>query len=279
MESKFFQETVVCCSGYEYVRDDLRAKEHKVFIESLWGKYQNLADTHFLSDACNHFQERFWEMYLGVTLLEKGYGLNADLFKDPEFYFSLNDKKVWVEAVAPGLGEGVDAVPELVPDTGVHKFPEEKIILRIRNAIEGKHKKLLKYKEDKIVGSDDSFVLAINGARMGVQAAPAPVGKGITPLILKAVFPIGSPYGVWNEAGELVYEGHTHRDAIEKKNKAEVSTDVFLDKRYSDISAIIYSGVNYCNYPEKVGENFQVVHNCLAEQPLGIGALGLGVEY
>lgn len=178
------------------------------------------------------------------------------------------------------MGEGNDSVPELIPGSGAHEFPEEKIILRIRSAIWDKHKKLQNYIQENLVDKNDSYLLAINGGRMGIQAKPYRPRSGRPPIIVKAVFPIGAQYGVWKtKTGEMVDSGFKYRDSVEKKNGSPVSTDVFQDEKYTDISAIIYSGVNCCNYPGQMSGDFQIVHNPMAKQPLEIGAIGLGIEY
>ena len=138
LKNQFFQESKSCCSEYKAVRENENRIRHKAFIESLWEQYKEYADNHFLTDACRHFHERFWEMYLGVSFLDQGYLINAGSSKGPEFYFSLKDSqsKLWVEATAPGLGTGHDAVPELIPDGNMRPFPENEILLRIRNAMQ-----------------------------------------------------------------------------------------------------------------------------------------------
>jgi len=50
--------------GYLNVRDSTHHEDTRQFVDSLWAKYQPLADLHFQEDAKNHFLERFWEMYV-----------------------------------------------------------------------------------------------------------------------------------------------------------------------------------------------------------------------
>jgi hypothetical protein len=87
--------------AYRNVRDDPYFAEAKTFVESLWSRYRDLklADSHFCKDARNHFLERFWEMYLAVTLRESGFNLKQDRNKKkgegPEFYFLHDNRKIW----------------------------------------------------------------------------------------------------------------------------------------------------------------------------------------
>ena len=58
----------------------------------------------------------------------------------PEFYFLHDGCKVWVEAVAPGPGDGEDRVPDYCYGK-VSKLPDEKILLRFTNALDKKRNK------------------------------------------------------------------------------------------------------------------------------------------
>ena len=107
----FFLPSPTADAGYQNVRDLPHLEEGKLFVESLWPKYQHLADPHFREDARNHFLQRFWEMYLACTLLERGLELHRAGGEGPEFYFLLEGKRTWVEATAPGPGTGPDKVP------------------------------------------------------------------------------------------------------------------------------------------------------------------------
>src|SRR5208282_1945429 len=109
--SSFFIETDECDAGYKNVRDLSKPKYimFKNYVESLWTIYAPYADKHFLSDATLHFQQRFWEMYLGCTFLAHNFVINRGGDKGPEFFLSRMSQNIWVEAIAPGPGDGPDA--------------------------------------------------------------------------------------------------------------------------------------------------------------------------
>jgi len=132
-------------SAYRNVRDDPYYAEDRAFVESLWSRYYDLADPNCRTNARNDFLARFWEMYLAVTLCERGFKLERFGNEGPEFYFMHNNRKVWIEAVAPGPGNMEDQVPDYfsseVTKIGGTKLeimvetPVEKIILRFTNAL------------------------------------------------------------------------------------------------------------------------------------------------
>ena len=172
--------------AYRNVRDNHARADQGEFIDSLWFRYRDLADPHFREDARNHFLERFWEMYLAVTLRERGFQLTRIGDKGPEFYFLHNGRKVWVEAVAPRPGEGKDRVPDY-PYGQVYTVPTEKILLRFTNALDEKRNKYIKALKDKIIEPIDIYLLAINS-----RSIPhAPFGNTM-PFFVQAFLPFGN---------------------------------------------------------------------------------------
>jgi hypothetical protein len=104
------------------------------FVNSLWERYKLYADPHFLKDARDHFLERFWEMYLAVALLHRGFTLHRTGGESPEFFVEFDGHRIWLEATAPSPGTGNDKVPEI--RFGVAgEVPTEKILLRFTNAL------------------------------------------------------------------------------------------------------------------------------------------------
>ena len=106
--SSFFQAGHATDPAYRNVRDSPNLTDAKAFVESLWPRYEHLADSNCRSDARNHFLQRFWEMYLACALTQRGFTLHKVGNAGPEFYFLDGDRRVWVEAVAPTQGDGPD---------------------------------------------------------------------------------------------------------------------------------------------------------------------------
>jgi len=76
LAGEFFLSGPAPDAGYANIRDLERNRNYKAFVEELWSEYHHLADTHFRQDAKAHFQQRFWEMYLSVALLRRGFDLH-----------------------------------------------------------------------------------------------------------------------------------------------------------------------------------------------------------
>lgn len=273
---EFFITCDDCDLGYKDVRDEENLSEIKQFVESLWSLYKPYSDRHFREDARQHFQERFWEMYLGNTFLKHGFKLNPHTNKGPEFYIEINNKRCWLEAIAPSAGEGPDAVPEMEFGGKVAtRVPSDEIILRLRHAIHEKHKKYLHYAEEGIIRSDEPYILSINSKRMRPIVSNSDI-----PSIVKAVYPFGNLVAVFDkDVNKIVDTHHEHRDSIKKKSGTNISTDIFLTKEHSGISAVIYSSVDAANHSSKFGSDFRIVHNKMTNNPVPLGTFKFGVEY
>ena len=252
----FFQPGVVVDLGYKNVRDEPNLNEAKSFTEELWLKYRHLADVHFLSDAQTHFLQRFWEMYLACTLIERGIELHRAGNAGPEFFFLHNGRRVWVEAIAPGPGTGADKVPDIVYGEA-YTVPTDKILLRFTSALRDKHLKRLKDVSRGIVKADEPVLLAINSR--GIPHAP--YGSEM-PYIIKALLPFGSLSisidPITRSASEPIYQ---YRHEIQKENSSSVGTTAFLGNAYESFTAVIHSGVDCANRPASLGDDFVLVHN------------------
>lgn len=278
--SNFFLNSQECDSKYTDLKDKPHLIEYKKFVESLWGIYEPYAVRNFQSDACRHFQSHFWEMYLGVTFIKHGFIINRGGEKGPEFYIETNaGRKIWIEAIAPGPGEGDDAVPPLKtgPEIVVADVPVNEFILRLRHGIYEKKKKYDEYIDDGIVGPDDICIIGINTKNF----ARIPCDSEL-PRIVQAVYPFGNRVvELDRNTWKIIETRYEYRGSIQKKSGEAVSTSVFLDPAYYRISAVIYSHVDCMNRPETFGADFVLVHNAVAKNKnkLERGMFKFGTEY
>lgn len=242
--------------GYINVRDSPHHENTRKFVDSLWAKYKPLADVHFKEDAKNHFLQRFWEMYVAVTFLEAGLKLVPVGGEGPEFYFESSQRRIFVEAIAPGPGTGPDKVPE--PQYGVaRKVSTEKILLRFTHALAEKRKKYLEALEKGIVTCDDGYLLAINSN----EIHHGPTGNTM-PYFVQAFLPFG-PLAVALDlkTEKIVDSFHQYRDMVQKETGANISTKAFLDPEFQFVSAVLHSSVDCVNRPTEIGADFCILHN------------------
>src|SRR5262245_36675789 len=181
----FFLEGAAQDPAYLATRDHPLGVDHRLVVENLWSRFRHLADPHFRTDAQSNFLQRFWEMYLAVTLLEHGFSLQRYGDEGPEFYSNIQGRRVWFEAVAPRPGLGADQVPQLVPGEFT-EVPTEKILLRFTNALAEKKERYEDARSKGIIAPEDCYVLAINSR--GIRHAPYAHSM---PYFLQAFLAIG----------------------------------------------------------------------------------------
>lgn len=251
-----------------------RIRQH---VAELWEVFKPHADPHFVEEFRRNPDQRYWEMRLGCSLLRKSFKLQPRK-KGPDFFFEDNDKKIWIEAITPTAGQqgSPDRIPDVVADGKAHAVPRDKIILRFRAGLDEKEKRFRAYTESGTVGKGDIKIIALSAGALSYGRSLS----GVHPYILSAVYPIGHPYVTFERGtGKVVGEGNHFQPALAKANGAEVETLFFADPAHSDISAVIYSDANIGNPHVRPGEEFLVIHNPLAVNPLPHGLLPYGREY
>jgi len=243
---------------------DRAAEEAHEFCEGLWAEY-TCPDSTFRSDAKNHFQQRFWEMYLCVAHKRKGFNPVKSGFGDegPEFYFMVGEKKVWVEAIAPDRGTGTDAVPKW-DRTKIYDEHTNEIILRYTHALSTKLEAYNEAVQKGLIGHSDCYIVAIN-----CNLIPTADMGFIVPYPAKAYLGIGDYTVVMNRDTNKVVDRHfKFQEQIAKENGAPVNTAPFLSPEYAGISGVLHSAVDVLNHPPIMGGDFKFLHNPLASQPI-----------
>lgn len=255
--------------------DHPEAIKAKKFCLELWKCFEKYADEHFVAQIKIDFYARFWEMYLTCALQENGFLVSCPK-PGPDLLLSYEKLNIWVEAIAPGNGSesSEDKVPKLKAKIA-QEVPTEQIILRYRSAIAEKSKKYRGYIEKNIIAKGDPFIIAVNGCK--VRSARTELNP---PRIVRSVFPIGDKcITVDKYSGNPIDTGFCFKKSISKASGAQVSTDIFLDEKYSYISGILFSVSDCCNRPDVKGDDFILIHNPTAENPVPQGLLGIGCEY
>lgn len=249
--------------AYVHVRDEEHLRDAKAFTELLWATYRPLADPHFLTDARNHFLQRFWEMYLACALVHRGFEVKRVGHEGPEFYFHCEGRRIWVEAIAPGPGDGPDRVPEIQLGEA-YTVPTEKILMRFTSALLAKRKQYEAAIDKGIIKEGEQILLAINSR--GIPHAP--YGAEM-PYFVKAYLPFGAlTYVADTKTRKLTDRFHQYRPQVEKANSSPVATTSFLNPEFAPFTAALHSGVDCANRPSELGKDFVVLHNPSATHSL-----------
>lgn len=254
--------------------------EIKKWMEDLWQMYEPFADRQFLNAFKLQFSQRSWELYLATTFIKNGFklGRHKDHEPDIDLREAGGGKRIaWIEAISVKKGDGTDRVPD-VQYNGVFDVPEEEMILRISNALAVKFEQYEDRLKKKVVQEDEPYIIAINRSELEHV-------EGFTALIIKALFGLGHQalrVMVDEKRQENPKPFWTARPHIAKTNQSSVSTLFFLNPKHAGISAAIYCIDNMptsSRYKESMGENFIIIHNPLAKNPLPREIFSFGEEW
>ena len=273
MNNLFQSETAGASAEFIALRDEPRNEQMKKLAQEMWEVFSPWADPNFPQQFSQNVHPRFWEMYLGVRLLERNFALVPKKSSfGPDFHISLDGKSIWIEATAPEDGTGRDAVPSIDELDGTKPVPEDKIILRFANAISEKFRKREEYVKKGLIDSSDAFVIALNGRGINMTLFEGPL-----PAIVKSVYPAGD-YSITIDVNTLksVREGYQTRREISKVSGSTVLTNTFLNKEYAGVSGILYSNAALWDMPTMPGCEFLFIDNLMANIHLKPEWLGTG---
>jgi hypothetical protein len=226
------------------------AGEIRNHVDALWRIYQPFADRDFVAEFPRRPEERFWEMYLGCSLLEMGLALKRS-DPGPDLLIEHDAGRIWIEAITPTAGDttSADRVPDLIPISeggSAQTVPVDKIILRYTAALEEKRLKFVAYRRKGMVAEGDICVIAISGAHLAPRG-----GYGDTvPYIVRAVLPFGNLYvSLDRKSLEVVDQGYTLQESIKKASGTAIPTTAFLDGEYAGIAGVVFGPHGIGNTP------------------------------
>lgn len=265
---------------YLELRDGQRehTQEAKNFVEHMWTLCGSFLDSDLRERARISFSSAFWELYLAYALHHNGVHLVPRKSRSPAQSgpdLLVADTRIWIEAVAPGPGEGPDRVPDLFGLPGAHSVPDEQLKLRLRNAIEEKHARLLAYEARSWIQPHEPAIVAVSGAALGHLH-----GELTIPRIVRVAFPIGhEQIHIDVSTHQVVGRSHQYSRTVRKQSGSEVSTEMFVTDAYRRISALLYSASDALNRPTLPGADLILVVNPYAKAPIVPDAFHFTHEY
>jgi type I restriction enzyme S subunit len=272
---------------FTQLRDDPNLAEQRAFINRLFNDhFEPYADEHFVSNFPLECLSRFWELYLGCALRDRGFKLvsreNRSAAGGPDFCIEQNGSHLWIEAVVPNIGSGLDSLPlkEVQPPDRLQPDPEDQIILRYCSAIRDKYCGHLRHLNQGLVSARDPFIIAINGAGIPFKFWDDSSFLGEIPYAVRAVLPVGRPFVVLSATPkQVVKEGFEHQPFIVKLSGSRVPKDIFLDCTFSMISGLLFVNSHPFSCTALEVGNFSLLHNYLAFNKVPEGWLGSGIEW
>lgn len=243
----------------------------RVMLQEMWARYEPYADPDFRQGFARDVDGRFWEMYLGCTLLETGRTLLPVSNRQreggqPDLCVLEGDRRIWIEAITPDEGApGPDQIVRPVPFNeggSLVAAPIRQAQLRTSGAFWTKAQKIGHYIEKRVIAPEDTRIIAISGSRFGVYAPEQPL-----PLVMTTLFPIGDAFiTIDRDTGDVLEEGF-HTAPLIHRERNPIPRTAFLDERFADISGVIWSRVGLGNLSRQI-RPITYVHNPLALAPL-----------
>ncbi len=292
--SRAFFRDGPAAADYALLRDhpDPEFAAARVHIESLWEAFAPHADPDYCIDARVHFRARFWELYLFSVLRAAELQPSGQRGGGPDLILATPSGRAFVEAIAPGVGDKEDRVPdeeygeivELPGDEwllrgGVVELPHRQLLLRLTAAIREKSQKAARYLAKGMVAADEPFIIAINGAVNGYAMTDCRTPKHLqVPRIVQVLYGVGDHTLSFDDRGQVRSHGFTARSSIPKRSGAEVPSGLFRSDSHAHVSGVIF-GLEYARSFDLSGRNLLLVHNPFARCPWPRGVLRLGVEY
>ena len=243
----------------------------RAMLQEMWERYEPYADPDFRQGFARDVDGRFWEMYLGYTLLEAGRTLLpvAERKREggqPDLCVLDHGRRIWIEAITPDEGApGPDQIIRPIPINeggGLFAVPIRQAQLRTSGAFWTKAQKIGRYLEQGVIAPEDTRIIAISASRFGVYVAEQPL-----PLIMTTLFPIGDAYITIDRGTGNVLEEGFHPAPLIQRERNPIPRTAFLDERFADISGVIWSRISLGNLSRQV-RPITYVHNPLAQIPL-----------
>jgi hypothetical protein len=250
--------------------------------EDLWRGFEPLATEHFLAEFSSRFHQRWFEMYLTVTLLRAGLNVIPSVEAAPDVRVQLGDgTTLWVEAICPTGGnpdnpDHVAHAPPMKsgdrPQFGV--VPREQVTLRVRGALHDKAAKVQAYRADGTIAPGDQALIAVNIWDIPhASYNPDTFGAG-------AVYGLGDRYAVIDPGKRKAVEtGWQHRPFLIRSSGVAIDAAPFLNPGHEHVTGALISSGNAAGNFAPLGRDLILLPNPKAAQPYTEGQIRLGCEW
>lgn len=245
--------------------------DRRTLFEECYKLYEPYEDKNFLTEIETRFHQRTWEMYLGSLCLKNKKILKKDR-KDnlADIQVINNSNLIHIECTAVTHGDPTNSnsVPPMRVSTDINNIftydvPEDRILLRIAQAL---NDKLNQYNERLLDGrvlKNEPYIIAVNTGEMGYPEH--------LPYILKAVFAIGYLTLRMRQNGKPIANPPSfwgRREIISKTNNQKIDMTFFEKDESKGISAVIYSNHMVLHHLTNPSYEIYLVHNPLATNPI-----------
>jgi len=257
--------------GY-YGEKDISTKEFKELLIVLKNKVKlciPYLDKNFIKKLNSEFSSRLNELYFLDSLMNNSLKILHQ--NDAGMDIWIDAIKGWGEFVAATNGaEGKKHSLKPLCDGEVTDSNDDLLICRVMTTISTKVKKINADVEKGLIKCNQPVVLFVSTAYLHEQF-PFSVKNQLNGF-LRAVLPISNPSFIYRPEGKSGIE-YNYKLGVLKPKESEViniENDIFLKEESKFVSAVVFSyqSIFYQKEGFQSGEDFIVVHNPLAKNPI-----------
>ena len=229
----------------------------------LWRDFAPYASEHFRIEFRRHFHQRWFEMYLAVSLLRAGLTIQCPPEGAPDVRVQHRDGRVlWLEAVAPTGGDksNPDRVVQPRPAPGASSVafyvPREQVTMRVCGALRDKAERLKEYRARGVIAPGHQALVAIN-----VHGIPHGVYDAET-YAFGAAYGVGPQYVTFDRATLVQVDSGFHfSPELKRSSGKSVDAAPFLHAGFEHVAAALFSGADVANCPHPPGHDFMLLPN------------------
>lgn len=249
------------------------------FLSSKYEKYKDFLDTSFEKRLVGgEFNSRLTELYFIEALVESGLHIQHKGDCGPDIW--INDISGWGEFVA------ATELPERQlrgKPFEVRNVDLDEPLVRISSVLSTKSKKLKMDITKGIVKADEPIVLFVSTRQL---RDPYPMNpEGQLSSFARAVFPLNKPTLTFYPDSHSSSWSYEFDPGLKKNETTKIENNYFISKDNSHISAVVFSYSSIFdeyfspNHNAKSGDDFVVIHNPRASNPITSGLFNCSEEY
>lgn len=242
-------------------------------INIAWNKFKHIInDGNFLNNAKSNLWGAAWHLRLLDFLDSHGYHLFPTGSGQPDIKIQHDGITVWIEAISASNGNGGN---EIRTPKGVAYTPDwDRIVLRIRNALDQKSLALGRYIDGNIVGPSDKCVIAVNSVRVPDSSFWF---HDLDNEITRTLFGLGNLLSTIDvNTLQVKHEEFSYEPTITHPATGRVVDNHFFRlPEHSRISAVIFSPFRPFY---GTSQHIQFIHNPNTTRPISHGFLKIGKE-
>lgn len=253
---------------YILTRDEDYREETREVIQKIWNKLTKLEligdDLEkFVKDAQRNFHGALWQLELTYILKQK-FNLLSPKKIGPDIIIENGYERIIIDCVSSNIS-GKNKVKRIT--SGAETINQDVRKLRVIESITKKYNSYKKWIDKGIINTSDKFIIAVDTSNLPDANL---VGYPLVNIMKTILYGYGKQVFVLNhETGSFEIKYHKETE-IEKYNKSRVSTNIFEDSKFGDISGIIWKNTNFFSEHSLTGKNLSLFKNPISNRKIDI---------